>query len=300
MLHGLLKAAGERALTAAPVAALARRMRVGQALVLAYHNVIPDDAPRGGDASLHVPRSQFAAQLDALADCCDVVSLAELGAPARGGRPRAVVTFDDAYVGALTIALDELSARGLPATVFVAPGILGAPDTWWDRLAGTDGLAPEVRDAALVDARGRDEEVRTGVLSSLTGSPPAAHRRIGTEAELVAAAARPGVTLAAHSWSHPNLTRMGPGELEPELARPLEWLRERFVGVLPWLAYPYGLADRRVEAASAAAGYEGAVLIRGGWSRPGSERPTAVPRLNIPAGLSLRGFRLRASGVLAR
>jgi peptidoglycan/xylan/chitin deacetylase (PgdA/CDA1 family) len=113
------------------------------------------------------------------------------------------------------------------------------------------------------------------------------------------AAGRPGITLASHTWSHPNLAALAAAELEDELQRPLAWLRERFTGVLPFISYPYGLSSPAVERAAADAGYEAALRIDGGWLRDGSVNRYAIPRLNVPSGISDAGFRLRCSGVLA-
>jgi hypothetical protein len=85
--------------------------------------------------------------------------------------------------------------------------------------------------------------------------------------------------------------------------RSLVWLRERFSNVIPWLAFPYGLTSVPVADAARSAGYDGALRVDGGWLPPPSRAqidPYDMPRHNIPAGLSLRGFELRTSGLLDR
>jgi peptidoglycan/xylan/chitin deacetylase (PgdA/CDA1 family) len=106
--------------------------------------------------------------------------------------------------------------------------------------------------------------------------------------------------LASHTWSHPNLAALEPAELTAELTRPLAWLRDGFPEPLAVLAYPYGRSSPQVEAAAAAAGYRAALRIDGGWLRSGRGRTHALPRLNVPSGLSLQGFRLRTAGLLRR
>src|SRR5438552_2363325 len=49
-------------------------------------------------------------------------------------------------------------------------------------------------------------------------------------------------------------------------------------------------------AASAAAGYVAALSLDGGWFTPNRVNRYAVPRVNIPSGLSAHGFALRTSG----
>jgi hypothetical protein len=69
--------------------------------------------------------------------------------------------------------------------------------------------------------------------------------------------------------------------------------------VVPWIAYPYGLFDSNVEKAARAAGYEAALGISGGWfARVPTDR-FALPRVNVPPGMSTRGLALRAAGILS-
>src|SRR4051794_21760900 len=102
-MRSAIKAAAERALLWSGIAAQHRRRMRGRLLVLAYHNIVPDDAPAAGDLANHLPVSAFAAQLDALRTTHDIVPLADALTPAsrRASRPRAAITFDDAYRGAV-------------------------------------------------------------------------------------------------------------------------------------------------------------------------------------------------------
>ena len=151
-----IKGAIEQALILSGLAALARRRVRGQTLILAYHNVVPDGESVRGDISLHLPQRRFAAQLDILARLGRVIPLARALDPAVDRTPRFVVTFDDAYAGALSAGVGELRKRGMPGTIFVAPGLLGLT-TWWDTIADPDtGTVPESkRDHALGALAGR-------------------------------------------------------------------------------------------------------------------------------------------------
>lgn len=292
-----------RSLLLSGVPALSYRRHRGSALVLAYHGVAPDGATPAGERSLHLPRARFAAQLDVLAGTHDVVPLVELlSTPGDGARPRAAVTFDDAYLGALRHALPELARRRMPATIFVAPGILGARATWWDALAEAHGgeVPAEMRDEALDRCAGDGAAIAARWPSAFAkGATLPDWARPASERELGELASGPGVTLAAHSWSHPNLARLDENALARELAMPRAWLDERFRNTVPVIAYPYGRVSPSVERAAHLAGYRWGMRVDGGWFRRASlETPYAVPRLNIPAALSDDGFRLRASGLL--
>lgn len=298
-----LKRLVETALTRSGVAAAARRRRRADALILAYHNIVPAEFPSGGDPGLHLPQRAFAAQLDLLRQVCDVVSLRDALTPrASDGRPRAAVTFDDAYAGAVTAGVAECVARDIPATIFVVPGMLGGRAYWWDALS-RDGTAvwPDAdRDAALDHCGGREEAVRTwAVQRGYAARDVPAHARSASETQLREAATARGITLGSHSWSHPNLARLETVALAEELSRPLGWLRERFNNTTDVLAYPYGLTSAAVSRAAAAAGYGAGLLVADGWWTGRGDR-YAVPRLNVPAGLSLDGFALRTAGLFCR
>ena len=286
----------ERALAGPAAARLGRRRRIGQRLVLAYHNVVPAGTAAGGDCSLHLDFDDFRRQLDALRQA-RVVSLETALNPSIGD-PVVAITFDDAYASAVTLALPELAARGFPSTMFVAPGLLDQGMPWWDRLAA-GGEVPEA--------------VRLRCLQVLGGEPPRIEREMGgampdrldpelsivSHEQLRHAATLPGITFGSHTWSHPNLSRQNEPSLGSELRRPLEWLRATFPAITrPWVAYPYGLFTSGVEEAARAVGYEAGFAVTGGWSGK-SDRPMALPRLNIPSGLSVEGFRARIAGLLS-
>jgi peptidoglycan/xylan/chitin deacetylase (PgdA/CDA1 family) len=270
-------------------------------LVLAYHNVIPDEGPLFGDQSLHMRRGRFAAHLDLLAATCDVVPLEEaLGRGASpSGRPRVAITFDDAYHGAVTLGVAELKARRLPATIFVAPAFVGGGEFWWDALAPRDGasLPAEMRSRALEEGRGLDADVRALAQASgwrTASVPPMA--RCASRVELEQALDHPALVLGSHSWAHPNLRRLNEDEVREDLARALSWLRSGFGRVCGTLSYPYGLADASIGAVARSVGHSAGLLIKGGWSDPGTDPPFGLPRLNIPAGLGERSLALRLAG----
>jgi peptidoglycan/xylan/chitin deacetylase (PgdA/CDA1 family) len=297
----LAKTAVEQGLLRSGLPGIFSRLRRSDALILAYHNVVPDGERVVGDSSLHLPRSSFAAQLDALLEMAEVVPLdvALAGGARSSGRPRVAITFDDAYRGAVLVGVGELTSRGLPATIFVPPALLDGGVFWWDALTprGKPGLADAVREDALQRLAGKGSAILAEHQCHDTSHIPA-YARGASEAELHSAVESSGITLASHSWSHPNLAALSATELEEELVRPLDWLRARFDRTLPYISYPYGHHSPAVERAAAAAGYRAGLRIEGGWLRDGAANRYAIPRLNIPAGISEAGFRLRCSGLL--
>ncbi|MFO7261781.1 MAG: polysaccharide deacetylase family protein [bacterium] len=301
MVRQRLKASLEAILTGGGVAAVARRIRARGGIVLAYHNIVPEGEEPAGDRSLHLPVEEFRAQLDALVETHEVVPLDEVlrPRPGRSPKPRVAITFDDAYRGAVTCGVAELWARGLPATVFVAPAFVGGKTFWWDSFA-TEPYGPgaALREYALNQLRGVDSEIRRWAAESgIEPRPVPPHACAASEEELAAALRHPGLTLGSHTWSHPNLIRLSAAEAATELEQPLRWLRERFERVGPWLSYPYGMSSPEVEAMAMRTGYAAALRVTGGPLPRRQTRPYALPRTNIPAGLSPRGFTLRAAGL---
>ena len=304
-LRNGVKSAVESALVLGGGAEVSRRKRSRQLLILAYHNIVPADSEPTGDRSLHLTQRAFAEQLDALVTTHEVVSLDAALIPHRGNahqtsRPRVAITFDDAYAGALTAGVTELRARALPATIFVTPAFLDGKAFWWDVLSTADsGLDDAFRERALTEARGlTDDVLALAHNSGLSAREMPAHARGASTDQLAAALDFDGITLAAHTWNHPNLTALADADLMSELARPLEWLKPYGDRALPMVSYPYGLADRRVMDASHDAGYTAGFMIEGGWTTPDPRDPFAIPRLNVPAGVSRDGFVLRAAGLI--
>ena len=298
-LRGLLKGVAEGLLAGSPLPRIARKRHAGHCVVLALHNIVPNGHRVAGDRPLHLSVSDFERFLDMLTATHTIVALDELDASAAGDRPRAAITFDDAYAGALHRGLPVLASRQLPATIFVAPGLLGRPACWWDRLADpTVGLDAHIRDTALRRLRGEDSAImRWAATTGLRASSITESFRIATSDELAVAARQPRITLGAHTWDHPNLTELRAAELTKELEQPLKWLRENFQSARPWLAYPYGMTSPAVAQAAKQAGYALGFRVSGGWITPGQDSWT-LPRWSVPSGLSARGFVLHAAGVL--
>lgn len=301
-MRAALKQIAEGALIWTGISAIARRSMWGRALVLAYHNVVPHGAAPIGEGALHLPQRNFADQLDQLMNAANVVPLEGLFVePSSRRRPRVVITFDDAYAGALSAGVLELRRRGLPATIFVPPGLLGGRPFWWDDLVprGGTALPPLLRETLLEECAGQDDRVRARQAKPADASTMPWWARSATAAELSEASRDGGITLGAHTWGHPNLAALADEELSGELARPLTWLRENFPKpTVPWLSYPYGCHSERVREAARAAGYVGAFRIEGGWLHADARPGFTLPRLNVPAGLSASGFGLRLSGLL--
>ena len=291
----LVKSGIEGGITLTGAAALARHLKRDRVAILAYHNVVPDAAAGAGDASLHMPFSRFLRQLDMLERTHAVVPL-ESALDRENDRIRAVITFDDAYRGAVNLALPELRRRGLPATMFVCPGLLAEPGVWWDELAASGRLDAAARHHCMYALKGDLASVRKWGLTEAGAPPLPDSYGIATELELRDQLGA-GITAGAHSWKHACLPALDPEELRADLERTLAWI-EAFPGpTVRWLALPYGEGSPGVTETALEVGFQGVLRIRGGLCLPAADRG-AVPRINVPAGMSSRGLVLRASGLL--
>jgi len=294
--HGL-----EMALSSSAASRMARHRIRGKRLIIAYHGIVPEGEQPAGEQALFVRQAEFGAQLDVLAEFADVAPLDRIDETG-DGRPRVAITFDDGYRGAVRQGVEELAKRGFPATIFIAPGLLDGHIYWWDALShGRSSLDQSIRDYALHALAGSDTRVRTWAIEAGLSSSDAlpAYAQTASSDELRAALEFPGITVGSHTWSHLNLASLSPAEVVAEIERPRQWLLAKFgEKAIPWLAYPYGLDGTEVHRAAANASYVGALRINGGWHRATDVSAFARPRLNVPGGLSLAGFRARLVGSL--
>jgi peptidoglycan/xylan/chitin deacetylase (PgdA/CDA1 family) len=269
-------------------------------LVLSYHNIVESSGTARGDRSLHLPVDRFSAQLDALADLATVVPLVSLLSNGDPTRIRVAITFDDAYEGALAHGVRECVQRGLPCTVFVAPGLLGRVP-FWDRQAEAGRWSAADRERFLIEQRGIDPAPNTEVTSAL-----GAHR-IARLPQLREASQWPGVSLGNHTYDHANLAVLSAVDVASQLERAWLWLSTEVpLALVPVVAYPYGLVPQDLSAMQHVPNTAFGLCVTGGWMHAyepaarGTRRALSLPRWNVPAGISLQGFRARLRGFLAR
>jgi peptidoglycan/xylan/chitin deacetylase (PgdA/CDA1 family) len=276
-------------------------LRRREVAILAYHNVIPNSEPVTGERPLHISFDTFRRHLDALERHFRVCPLEELLRPGEANGPgqlRVAITFDDAYAGALRLGVPELVHRGLPATIFAPPGLLGTPVFWWDAY---ELSSSERSGRCLVALRGDGGEIDSWARTDgRQVKAPGPSQRPGTKEELVEAADHPGITVGVHGFTHSNLAVLTQSEVAKELNQCTATLERLGIDVLPFVAYPYGLSSPSVEAVVKAGPLKGGLMIEGGTFRRGlrDPDPTRVPRISIPAQASAQNLLLRVLGLI--
>lgn len=258
--------------------------------VLAYHGV--DDPV------------QLARHLDWLVENAAVVSLDDVGDALRFSTPlpaRAVlVTFDDGEPSVLDRGAPLLRERGMPAVVFVIPGLVDSDSPfWWTELEelATDTGADRRTVQRLVrrmktvpDAQRRHEIERLRERVGRAGATRQLTRDDLRKLEL------DGIAVGNHSLTHPCLDRCDDATLRTEVHQAHEMLTEMLGHPPTAFAYPNGNVDQRVRRVVASAGYTTAF---GFDHRLVSRRadPLRVSRVRVDSGASLDRFRILVSGL---
>lgn len=196
---------------------------------------------------------RFAEQMDLLArGPYDVVTEDDLHTVVRRGVPlpdnAVLITFDDGYLNTITTALPVLDRLGLPALMAVCGGYLN-----------------------------RDLPRRTPHPVQDFATP-----------DLVRAWAASGRAIAAHGYTHHNLTRTSDLALRWQTAGDREVLTDLLGAVPRTFVYPYGAYDPRVQRTVAA--LYPLALATDEHHRPDPRHPYALSRIQVDPSWSLAAF----------
>jgi peptidoglycan/xylan/chitin deacetylase (PgdA/CDA1 family) len=215
--------------------------------VLMYHRVGP--AQNAWEARYAIAPEAYAAHMQALQrKGFQAVTIDALVAWLEGGpalpEGAVLVTFDDGFRGVRDHALPVMERLGWPFTVFLVSDLIGQDDAW-TRAANPAGVTYPLLDADEI----RDMQKR-------------------------------GVSFHSHTRSHASLPKLDDAALSDQLRGSREQLATLLGRDVPYLAYPFGHADERVEAATRSAGYRAAFSTRSGFNRR-DVNPFQVHRLDI-------------------
>ena len=205
--------------------ALLRAVLRRRPVILCYHGV-EDPPPTGDPEYLLVAPERFREQVELLRDAgANFVTVGDIASRPVPGH--AALSFDDGFEDNHSVVLPLLQSLGVPATVYVATGLIGQAH-------------PHM--------------------------PPESGVRMMVEDELRALAAA-GIELGAHTVSHPDLRELPPDEQEREVRESREHVERITGAPVPSFAYPFFFYDDATQAAVRAAGMRSAVTGhgRGSW-----------------------------------
>lgn len=246
---------------------------LGRPLVLLYHRIASVEFDPW---VLCVSAEHFEQQLEWLGKRKVVMPLALLVEAARAGRaPRhaVAITFDDGYADNLHCARPLLEDHGMPATFFLTVrNITRQREYWWDELGRilveSVGLPGEVRlEAEGAEARwrvphGRDARIslywtvwarlralddsgRERALDGLAAAagldrrPRRSHRPLRVD-EVRELAAGHGMSIGAHTLTHPMLTDLAEPDQVTEVRGAKAELEALLGTPVTTFSYPYG------------------------------------------------------------
>jgi peptidoglycan/xylan/chitin deacetylase (PgdA/CDA1 family) len=213
--------------------------------ILLYHSV--SDVATGPFAPYAIGRAAFAEHLDVLTDrghtaltLSDLVT--RLGSDDRLPPDPVVITFDDGFADFADAAWPELTARQLPATLYVTSGVIGGTSDWLgDQDAGDRTMLSWSALTDLADA---------------------------------------GCEIGAHTLSHPPLDCISRPEAEREIVGSKVELEDRLGRSVPSFAYPHGHHDRHVRRMVIDAGFHSGAAVKNALSHADDDR-FALARLTI-------------------
>lgn len=260
--------------------------------VLAYHDVPSAD--------------QFESNMRAVLQWCDPISPVALGTPsdlASTRRHRVLVTFDDGHASVVENALPVLLRLGVPAVMFVSPGVAsGNRVFWWDaaQQAESSGarerLAPHLdSDVSLAAALKQvSDPDRRLIIERATAEIGLQAPRHAATPEQLRTWLDAGMALGNHTWDHPCLDQCDVVAQHHQVRAAHAWLEE-FVGAPPALfAYPNGDWTIETEAMLVELGYDAAFLFDHRVDR--STHSLRQSRLRIDSGATTARTRAIVSG----
>lgn len=195
--------------------------------VLLYHSVGEDCAP--AYRRWLVKPQEFDAQLHALSERgyrpITVADLAQMRRSSRPVPPRScLITFDDGLGDFAESAMPILATHGMPATLYVVSGFVGATSRWLTDLG--EGERP------MLDWQG---------LRDLS---------------------KAGIEIGAHTVSHPELDTLSNGRAVMEIRDSKRMLEDGLGHAVTTFAYPHGYASPATRRIVEGAGFHAACRVR--------------------------------------
>jgi len=241
-------------------------------ITLGYHRI---SNATWDPLNLAISKDNFRSHLDILSDKYDAVSLGTLVEMKQRGRSlkgRVSITFDDGYEDFIQYAVPELLRRDIPATIFITTGYAGE-SFWWDEVSYLIGRGNKGADNMEIDFQANggkriyknlkckssaasavceicdqmldvEPSVRADVIAQIRGQAAVRHTeafipRAMTQQQLEELSEIPLVEIAAHSVTHPMLSRLDEADQMREI-RDSKLMLETLGKDVKGFSYPNG------------------------------------------------------------
>jgi peptidoglycan/xylan/chitin deacetylase (PgdA/CDA1 family) len=298
--------------------------------ILAYHRIgyLHNEDGSLDPSLLNTTPNQFGEQMSYLKKNYYIVSAEELlhVIQTKGGLPprSVMVTFDDGYLDFKKHAWPVLKGMQIPAVLFVATNFMDGTGRWfwWDALYNafthtrcTSLVLPpygqwklgnedqrrqagsEVKSILMNLDHENAMELLGQVISELDESIP--KKQLLLNWEDLRSLQQEGLTIAAHTRSHPILSRVSMSVVRDEVTGSLQDLRENLGETLPIFAYPVGhqvdLTQQLPELLQKE-GIQAAVTMLAGHNMIRRTNPLRLRRVGMAPHMSIKEFRLVLTG----
>jgi len=281
--------------------------------ILRYHAICGPEGHSYADPSICVSPAAFERHVRYLASHYSVLPLPEVVQRLQDRRPLpsncVALTFDDGYEDNLAAAR-TLGLYGLSATFYITAGCMADGEPFWPAevralLRAIPGPRLELAtpqsniQIPLAVESDRRAAVRTvsklfkthpipvrerlrDQLRAAAGNPPVPSPMLGWDQ--IREMARLGMTIGAHTLTHPNLPNAGLDDATAEITGSKQRLEDVLGAPVTMFSYPNGGAERHytpeLQRVVRTAGYDAATTSRNGFARLQSD-PYALERLQV-------------------
>ncbi len=285
------------------------RVKTPKFVILCYHGIGESGNPLG----VAPTRELFEAQMRFLRENYRVASLEEACRELSSGaksEPGVVVTFDDGYRSAYTVAFPILQKYRLPATIYLTvESVEKGQVAWYDRVFLAMTVAPsgelqlDLPGSCRFQLNSPEDRLRAALeVVALLRTLPNCQRRqccqlleneIGLPQNALSSRVltweeihtmhKAGIAFGSHTLTHPVVSQLAPEEMEHELAASKCLLEKELGTPVLDFAFPFGKASDCSTAALstlARCGYRSAVTTVPGVNSP-QVNPFELRRLQV-------------------
>ena len=267
--------------------------RRGAVLVLTFHRVLDNQQIRGTCSlpGIVVRQRTFRSLVKHVAAHFDAVSFSD-ALQTQPGSMRMMITFDDGWKDTYANALPVMHAHGIPATVFVCPGLMGRTLPFWPEvvaslLARATPPVSAVEIETLIEtlktySTKRREQVIAGLgeLHAPAAGEDSDHSDRTVSWEEIREMNAAGVDFGCHTHTHQILTHVPAFTARREIHESKSSIEAALDRRCDLFAYPNGNSSPETRRMLVEEGFCAAFTTeRGAWTSDTDRM--AIPRLNV-------------------